>query len=150
MKKVLFVCKGNTCRSQMAKGFFNTLTSTKSADSAGMQPGDRVNPTAITVMKEVGIHIDISDYTPKKLTTAMNDTFDIIVTMGCTDRCPITPLEKTIEWDIEDPIGKPLEKYREVRDTIRNHVEHLIKEIKENTKTEGKKRKINPRFDLHF
>jgi arsenate reductase len=148
MKKVLFVCIGNTCRSQMAKGFFNAFTSSESADSAGMQPGDSVNPNAIMIMKEVGI--DISGSRPKKLTTAMNGKFDIIVTMGCTNRCPITPLEKTIEWNIEDPIGKSLEKYREVRDIIRNHVEDLIGEIKKDVQSEGKKRKINPRLDLHF
>jgi len=126
MKKVLFICIGNTCRSQMAKGFFNTLSPKNSADSAGIRPEDHVEPSAITVMKEVDI--DISHYKPKKLTFAMNDVFDILVTMGCVDGCPLTPREKTIEWKIEDPKGKSLDKYREVRDTIRNHVERLIVE----------------------
>ncbi|MBE3121590.1 MAG: arsenate reductase ArsC [Thermoplasmata archaeon] len=127
MKKVLFICIGNTCRSQMAKGFFNTLSSSKSADSAGMKPETHVEPSAIKVMNEVGI--DISHYKPKKLTFEMNDLFDVIVTMGCVDDCPLTPREKTIAWTIEDPKGKSLDKYREVRDTIRNHVEKLILDI---------------------
>ena len=132
MKKILFICIGNTCRSQMAKGFFIALSSSKSADSAGMRPEDHVEPSAIKVMKEVGI--DISHYKPKKLTFAMNNVFDILVTMGCVDSCPLMPREKTIAWKIEDPKGKSLDKYREVRDTIRNHVEKLIVEITERKK----------------
>jgi arsenate reductase len=127
VKKVLFICIGNTGRSQMAKGFFNTLSSSKSADSAGMRPEDHVEPSAIKVMNEVGINI--SHYKPKKLTFEMNDLFDVIVTMGCFDGCPLTPQEKTIAWKIEDPKGQSLDKYREVRDTIRNYVEKLIVEI---------------------
>ena len=129
MKKVLFICIGNTCRSQMAKGFFNMLSPKNSADSAGMRPEDHVEPSAIKVMKEVGI--DISHYKPKKLTFAMNNMFNILVTMDCVDGCPLTPREKTIEWKIEDPKGKSLDKYREVRDTIRNYVERLIVESME-------------------
>jgi arsenate reductase len=113
----------------MAKGFFNALSPKNSADSAGIRPEDHVEPSAITVMKEVDI--DISHYKPKKLTFAMNDLFDVIVTMGCVDSCPLTPRQKTIVWTIEDPKGKPLDKYREVRDTIRHHVEKLIVESME-------------------
>ena len=127
MKKVLFVCIGNTCRSQMAKGFFNTLSLKNSADSAGMRPEDHVEPSAITVMNEVGI--DISHYKPKKLTFEMNGLFDVVVTMGCVDGCPLTPLKKTIAWKIQDPKGKSLDIYREVRDAIRIHVEKLIAEL---------------------
>lgn len=129
MKKVIFICIGNTCRSQMAKGFFNTLTSSKSADSAGIQPETHVEPLAVMVMKEVGI--DISNYKPKKYVVEMNNLFDVIVTMGAVDGCPFAPCKKTIQWKIEDPKGKSLDKYREIRDTIRNYVEHLITEIKE-------------------
>jgi arsenate reductase len=113
----------------MAKGFFNTLSPKNSADSAGMRPENHVAPSAIKVMNEVGI--DISHYKPKKLTFKMNDLFDIMIIMGCVDRCPLTTREKTIEWKIEDPKGKSLVIYREVRDTIRNHVEKLIVEIME-------------------
>jgi arsenate reductase len=136
MKKVLFICLGNTCRSQMAKGFFNTLSSSKSADSAGTNPESQIEPFAIKVMNEVGI--DISDYKPRKLTFEMNNLFDVIITMCCVDGCPLTPREKTISWAIEDPKGKSLDKYREVRDTIRNHVEKLILEIMEKNKGANK------------
>jgi arsenate reductase (thioredoxin) len=108
----------------MAKGFFNTLYFRKSADSAGIKPETHVESSAIIVMNEVGI--DISHYKPKKLTFDMNNLFDVIVTMGCVDECLFTPEEKTIVWKIEDPKGKSLDKYREVRDTIKNNVEKLI------------------------
>ena len=121
MKKVLFVCVENACRSQMARGFFQHFYKKGVADSAGTMPAKTVNPVAIQVMKEVGI--DISHYNPKSLTFDMNKRFDFIVTMGCIDGCPITPRDKTIEWHIEDPSRKPIEQFRLVRDDIMKHVE---------------------------
>ncbi len=126
-KKVLFVCRENACRSQMAQGFFNTSITNTWAESAGIKPADKVDTIEIKVMKEV--NINISQKKPKILTSKMNDEFDYIITMGCMDRCPITPKEKTIEWDIEDPKGKPVEKYRDIRDMIKQHVEELIDEV---------------------
>ena len=126
-KKVLFVCRENACRSQMAQGFFNTSITNTWAESAGIKPADKVDTIAIKVMKEV--NINISQKKPKILTSKMNDEFDYIITMGCIDCCPITPKEKTIEWDIEDPKGKPIEKYRDIRDMIKHHVEELIDEM---------------------
>ncbi len=82
MKKVLFICIGNSCRSQMAKGFFNTLSSSESADSAGIKPETYIEPNTISVMNEVGI--DISHYEPKKLTFQMKNQFDIFVIMDCS------------------------------------------------------------------
>jgi len=116
MKKVLFVCVENACRSQIAKGFFNTFTKKGMADSAGTQPANRVDPVAVKVMKEVGV--DIGNNKPKHLTFEMNNKFDFIVTMGCIDGCPITPKNKTIEWDIKDPKGRDIDFYRKVRDQI--------------------------------
>jgi len=126
-KKVLFVCRENACRSQMAEGFFNTSGTNKWAKSAGINPIDKVDLIAIKVMKEIGV--DISQKKPEILTPEMNNEFDYIITMGCIDRCPITPKEKTIEWSIEDPKGKPIEKYRDIRDMIKHHVEKLIDEV---------------------
>jgi len=112
VKKVLFVCVENAGRSQTAKGFFNKFTTKAVADSAGIQPADHVDSKAITVMKEAGI--DISTYTPKSLTVSMNNEFDYVVTMDCINGYPLTPKEKTIKWDIEDPKDKSIEKYREI------------------------------------
>ncbi|UCF13010.1 MAG: arsenate reductase ArsC [Thermoplasmatales archaeon] len=126
MKKVLFVCIENTCRSQMAQGFFNKFASNAFADSAGTQPSDQVDSKATIVMKKVGINIGQNK--PKMLTSSMNNEFDYIISMGCIDSCPIPPRDKTIEWNIEDPKGKSVDKYREIRDKIRTQVEQLIEE----------------------
>ena len=110
----------------MAQGFFNHLARDAIADSAGTQPSDQVGSKAIYVMKEAGINIGQNK--PKMLTPSMNNKFDYIVTMGCIDGCPIISREKTLEWNIEDPKGKSINKYREIRDKIRTHVEQLIEE----------------------
>jgi arsenate reductase len=128
MKKVLFVCVENSCRSQMAKGFFNNLSKTDCADSAGTEPAENVNQTAIQVMNEV--NIDISQERPKLITSQMNKEFDYIVTMGCIDGCPLTPKHKTIKWNIPNPNGKSIDFFRETQDNIRKHIEDLIEEMK--------------------
>jgi len=127
MKKILFVCVENACRSQMAQGFCNVLADDVEAESAGTRPSDAVDDTAVQVMAEAGV--DISGQRPTALTGEMNDRFDVIVTMGCIDGCPVTPGEKTLTWDIEDPRGKAIEVYRGVRDDIRRHVEQLLNEL---------------------
>lgn len=127
MKKILFICIENACRSQIAKGFINTLTANAWADSAGIKPAEEVDPNATKVMKEVDI--DVSQNKPKMLTFGMNNEFDYIVTMGCINDCPITPKNKTIDWNIEDPKGKSINKYREIRDQIEKNVKKLIREI---------------------
>ncbi|MEF8879283.1 MAG: arsenate reductase ArsC [Candidatus Thermoplasmatota archaeon] len=127
MKKVLFVCIENACRSQMAEGFFNNFTKDAVADSAGTQPAKNVDSLAVKVMKDLGV--DIVDNKPKQLTFEMNNEFDFIVTMGCIDGCPVTPKNKTIEWNIEDPKGKNIEFYRRVRDQIEKSVKKLINEV---------------------
>jgi len=114
----------------MAKGFFNTLTSSESADSAGIKPETCIDPNTIKAMMEVGI--DVSYYVPKKLTFEMNNQFDIFVILGCGTNHPFTPRQKTIEWSIDDPKGKSLDNYRVVRDTIKNHIEKLITRIEKN------------------
>ncbi|MFH1013206.1 MAG: arsenate reductase ArsC [Thermoplasmatota archaeon] len=127
MKKVLFVCVENTCRSQMAKGFFNRYALDAVSDSAGTNPAERIDPLAVQVMNERGI--DINGYVPQMLTFSMINEFDYIVTMGCMDGCPLTPRSKTIPWEIEDPKGKIIDDYRRIRDQIKNNVTGLIKEI---------------------
>ena len=127
MKKVLFVCVENACRSQMAKGFFNSMTENFMADSAGTQPVEKVDPIAMQVMSEKDV--DISSFVPKMLTPSMNNLFDFIVTMGCVNNCPITPKNKTIEWEIIDPKGETIQQYREIRDQIEKYVFKLIREV---------------------
>lgn len=126
MKKILFVCVENACRSQIAQGLLNTMSSKATANSAGTQLAESINPKAIEVMNEIGI--DISEQKPKQITSQINQEYDYIITMGCIDGCPLTPREKTIEWDIPDPKGKDIAYFREVRETIKNHIQDLLKE----------------------
>ena len=127
MLKVLFVCIENSCRSQMAEAFFNSLTDKASASSAGTNPSNKVDSGAVESLNEVGI--DISDQKPKLLSLKMNDEFDYIVTMGCMLGCPITPKEKTIVWDIEDPKGKTVAEFARIRDEIKAEVGKLIRQL---------------------
>lgn len=128
MRTILFVCVENACRSQMAEAFFNKLARGNAvATSAGTQPSKEVNPKAVAVMREVGI--DISKQKPKLLISKMVKGADKVVTMGCgVEVCPVLPVE-TEEWQIEDPSGKPIGKFREIRDEIRRRVERLIEDL---------------------
>ncbi|MDO8637787.1 MAG: arsenate reductase ArsC [Dehalococcoidia bacterium] len=128
MKTVLFVCVGNSGRSQMAEAFFNRLASGKAnAISAGTKPATRVDPVVIEAMREVGI--DISNNLPKALTPEMAEQADRIVTMGCGTEavCPATFVE-TEDWGLEDPKGKPLGKVREIRDEVRNRILKMLED----------------------
>ena len=130
MKTVLFVCVGNSGRSQMAEAFFNHLAKGKArAISAGTEPASAVSRTAIEAMREVSI--DISKNKPKALTPEMLDRASMVVTMGCGAEaaCPASWVE-THDWALEDPKDKPIEKVREIRDEIKAKVVELLKELK--------------------
>ncbi len=129
MKKVLFVCVENARRSQMAEALFNKFAEGWAvAVSTGDRPALRVDPKAVEVMKEVGI--DISEQRPKSLTMEMVEGADMVVAMGCgADVCPVVP-RRVEEWKIEDPAGKSMEKFREVRNEIRERVEKLVETLK--------------------
>ena len=129
MKKVLFVCVENAGRSQMAEAFANKYGKGKlTASSAGNKPAGKVNSIVVEVMKEKDI--DISLNKPKLLTYQMAQDADLIVTMGCNDQgiCPGPFFKPTIDWKLEDPKGKPIEKVRKIRDEIEQHVQELITE----------------------
>ena len=129
MKTVLFVCVGNSGRSQMAEAFFNHYAEGKArAISAGTEPASSVSRTAVEAMREVGI--DISKNKPKTLTPEMIDQANLVVTMGCGAEaaCPASWVE-TQDWGLEDPKGKPIEKVREIRDEIKARVTELLKEM---------------------
>jgi arsenate reductase len=128
MKKVLFVCVENSCRSQIAEGFARELgRGTLEPYSAGSAPAKEVYPKAVDVMREEGI--DISESRPKGFSDLPEHEFDYVITMGCAETCPFIPAKKHLEWDISDPKGKDMEYFREVRDLIKMEVESLIKEV---------------------
>ncbi len=110
----------------MAAAFYNLLTNSSDGMSAGTQPGKRVHPEVITVMKEIGI--DLSGIKPQLLTDDLAKTADMLVTMGCGESCPLLPGLKREDWPLPDPKGKPLDVVREIRDEIKTRVEKLISE----------------------
>lgn len=95
--------------------------------SAGTHPAERVNPGAITAMKEIGI--DISRQYPKLL-EGIPAKPDIVVTMGCGVACPYIPSFYREDWSLEDPVGGSTEKFREVRDLIEQEIIELISKLK--------------------
>ena len=122
--KVIFACVHNAGRSQMAAAWFNQLAG-RGAISAGTSPAARVHPEVVAVMNEVGI--DLSAATPQLLTADLARQADLLVTMGCGDKCPYVPGLRIVDWPLEDPKGKPIERVREIRDEIRRRVEELVK-----------------------
>jgi arsenate reductase len=129
-KVMLFVCVENAGRSQIAEGFFRKYSPEGFEPlSAGTKPVSQINPLAIQVMNEVGI--DISKQKSKDLTEDMIRNSNMIINMGCLDKsfCPTLFIPKVVEWGIEDPKGKPIEKVREIRDEIERRVKELAADI---------------------
>jgi len=116
----------------MAEAFTNHYGKGKIvASSAGVRLADKVNPVVVEVMKEK--QIDISASRPKLLTMAMVKEADQVVTMGCSVEkfCPAPLIKNVIDWNLEDPKGKPIENVREIRDEIERRVLKLISETQE-------------------
>jgi arsenate reductase len=129
-KTVLFVCVHNAGRSQMAEGFFIKYAPKGYATlSAGTKPVPEINPLSIQVMKEVGI--DISNQRSKDLTEDMLRNATTVVNMGCMDNnfCPTMYIPRVIDWGLEDPKDKPIQKVREIRDEIERRVRELAAEL---------------------
>jgi arsenate reductase (thioredoxin) len=129
-KTVLFVCVENAARSQMAEAFFRKYASKAYlATSAGTRPAAEINPLAVEVMKQLGI--DISKQKSKILTEDMIRNADVRVNMGCMakESCPTLFIHNLLEWRIEDPKGKQIEKVREIRDKIELRVRQLAADL---------------------
>jgi arsenate reductase (thioredoxin) len=128
MANALFVCLHNAGRSQMSQALFERAAGGRhGARSAGTTPGDRVHPEVAEAMKELGI--DLSDRRPKRLTTEDAEWADVVVTMGCGDKCPYIPGRRYLDWDLPDPKGQPLDTVRATRDEIAARVEELVAEL---------------------
>jgi arsenate reductase len=126
MTTVIFACVHNAGRSQMAAAFFNALADPAKARavSAGTEPADRVHPEVVNAMQEVGM--DLRQATPTLLTDTLARNAQLLVTMGCGERCPFVPGLRVDDWNIVDPKGKPPADVRLIRDDIRSRVTHLI------------------------
>lgn len=130
-KYVLFACIENAGRSQMAEGFFRKYAPKGwNAMSGGSSPKSYVNPLAIQVMKEAGV--DISNHKAKMLSEDQIRMADLKVNMGCMDtiECPSLMLGNYVDWGIEDPKDKSIERVREIRDEIEIRVKELVKGLK--------------------
>ena len=123
---VLFACIHNAGRSQMAAAWFNHLAdpSKARAISAGTEPGSRVHPEVVAAMKEV--RIDLSDGKPQFLSDELAASASLLVTMGCGEACPHVPGLRRMDWPLEDPKGKPVERVREIREEVKNRVTELL------------------------
>ncbi len=128
MARVLFVCLHNAGRSQISEALFSRAAgSHHEARSAGTEPSERVHPEVAEAMGELGI--ELGGRTPRKLTTADAEWADVVVTMGCGDRCPYLPGKRYLDWELEDPKGRPLDEVRATRDEIERRVTELVDEL---------------------
>jgi arsenate reductase len=127
MKKVMFVCQRNSCRSQMAEGFAKTLGAGKiEVTSSGLE-ASRVHPTAIEVMSEIGI--DITNQTSDPLSDFHPEDYDAVISLcGCGVNLPPEWVTREIfqDWQLDNPDGEPIATFRRVRDEIKVKVENLI------------------------
>lgn len=126
MKIILFACVHNAGRSQMAAALFNELADPRAARaiSAGTDPGRRIHPEVVAVMREVGIELDGA--VPRKLTPELAQQANTLVTMGCGDECPFVPGARVEDWPLQDPKGQPADTVRAIRDEIGRRVRDLI------------------------
>lgn len=125
---VLFVCIHNAGRSQMAAAYLQSVAGDRiDVWSAGSNPAGTVNPQAVAVMAEVGI--DIATEKPKRITSEVVQTCDIVVTMGCGDSCPFYPDKRYEDWELDDPAGKSIDAVRVIRDEIKRRVDALVRSV---------------------
>ena len=126
----MFVCRRNSCRSQMAEGFAKTLGKGKiEVTSSGLE-ASRVHPTAIEVMSEIGI--DISNQTSDSLSDFPADDYDAVISMcGCGINLPKQWVTRAVfeDWELDDPDGQPIVTFHRVRDEIKERVIQLIEQL---------------------
>lgn len=128
MKRIIFVCVENSNRSQMAEAFARIHGGDEvQACSAGSHPSGQVNPKAIEAMKELGY--DLTLHRSKGLEVFNGQRFDVAVTMGCGDECPLVIAERRASWGIPVPKEMPREQFREVRDQIERKVIELLSSL---------------------
>jgi arsenate reductase len=112
----------------MAAAFFNGLADPDRARaiSAGTEPGERVHPEVVEVMREAGL--DLAGVRPQRLTLELAQDASLLITMGCGDACPVVPGARRDDWPLVDPKGKSLDEVRAIRDQVRRLVEALVRE----------------------
>ena len=132
MRHIMFVCKKNSRRSQMAEGFARTLGQGKIAVTSSGIDTSQVDPTTVQVLSEVGI--DISDQTSKALSDFQPEDYDAVISLcGCGVNLPEEWVLREVfqDWQLDDPEGQPIETFRRVRDEVKERVTRLIESLKE-------------------
>jgi len=132
--KILILCTGNSCRSQMAEGFLKSFDPALEVFSAGTDPSEQVHPNAVEVMKEKGI--DLSDHYPQKVDEFLNDSFDYVITVcgHAQENCPVFlgEVKQHLHIGFEDPAEATgteeeiLEEFRRIRDKIRERMHAFL------------------------
>lgn len=124
----MFLCVHNAGRSQMAAGWMRHLAGDRvDVFSGGSEPADAVNRAAVAAMAERGI--DIAGEVPRPWADEVMRAADVIVTMGCGDSCPVYPGRRYLDWELDDPAGRPIEEVRRIRDEIERRVRGLLGEL---------------------
>lgn len=127
LPRVLFLCRRNAGRSQMALAFFERAAGGKAiADSAGSEPGIEVHGVVLDAMKERGIAIDRR---PQRVTAVMLRDADLVVDMGCGEDLSSIPAARRLSWRVADPRGKTLVSVRRIRDSIAARSRRLAREL---------------------
>ncbi len=130
MKRVMFVCKKNSRRSQMAEGFARTLGEGKiSVNSSGLE-ASHVDLKTVDIMSEIGV--DISNQTSKPLSDFQAEDFDAVISLcGCGVNLPEAWVLREVfqDWQLDDPEGQPIETFRRVRDEVKERVVKLIESL---------------------
>jgi arsenate reductase (thioredoxin) len=125
---VLFLCTHNAGRSLAARVLFDHYAQGRvDVRSAGSEPGNDLNPAVVSLLRDRGL--DPSREFPKPLTDELVREADVIVTMGCGDACPVLPAKRYLDWELDDPAGRPVESVRPIVDEIDRRVQALLAEL---------------------
>lgn len=125
---VLFLCVHNAGRSQMAAGYMRLLSGGKvDVFTGGSEPATDINHAAAQAMLEKGVNV--RGEIPQPWSDEIVRAADVVVTMGCGDTCPIYPGKRYVDWEVDDPSGKPLEAIRPIRDDLEQRVRGLLAEL---------------------
>ena len=128
MSHVLFVCIQNAGRSQMAHALFERAAGGRhEARSAGSRPAAHIHLEVVDVMRELGL--DLAGRQPHKLDGEDTQWADLVVTMGCGDECPFIPGKRYVDWELDDPSGRPVDDVRRIRDDIATRVDVLLADL---------------------
>lgn len=126
--KILILCTGNSCRSQMAQSFLSSFDSTLDIFSAGTKPAEKINPKAVAVMKEM--HINLKGYYPKNVKQYLNDSWDYVITVcgDANENCPMFAgnVKHRLHFGFDDPANATgdaeyvMNEFRRIRNEIKN------------------------------